>query len=262
MKEKKRIESCFHHSSPDRKARRFQFPGHATRSCDDLSSAATATPCTACHVQGPTPNRKSGATSHLDINRQSPFFRNSSNSFTMALVSQGGPSNAISREGSRTVLVGEQHESSVQPDLVPEGTLHLRGGLRDRPHVAWGEDVVDNEGLGRKKSKSRCVAFDLIEKIMLIGFPQFVVSTTSRENLTNRRHLNRQGRKVTLMRVLPGQADSITIAMVIAITWIGMVMLEREEIKEGTTREIEIEIIIIIMRMNGCQQEREKGNLQ
>jgi protein phosphatase 1 regulatory subunit 11 len=77
----------------------------------------------------------------------------------MALVSQGGPSNAISREGSRTVLVSEQHDASVQPDLVPGGTLHLRGGLRDRPHVAWGEDVVDNEGLGRKKSKSGCIEF-------------------------------------------------------------------------------------------------------
>jgi protein phosphatase 1 regulatory subunit 11 len=76
----------------------------------------------------------------------------------MALVSQGGPSNAISREGSHTAIIvrdTEQRDSSVQSDLVPGGTLHLRGGLRNRPHVAWGEDVVDNEGLGRKKSKSR-----------------------------------------------------------------------------------------------------------
>jgi hypothetical protein len=62
------------------------------------------------------------------------------------------------------------------------------------------------------------------------------------------------------MRVLLGQAGSITIiAMVIAITWIGRVMVESEVIKEGTTRMIENEIILI-MRMNGCQQEKEKGN--
>jgi hypothetical protein len=64
-----------------------------------------------------------------------------------------------------------------------------------------------------------------------------------------------------LMRVLLGQAGSITIiAMVIAITWIGRVMVESEVIREGTTRMIENEIIILIMRMNGCQQEKEKGN--
>lgn len=58
------------------------------------------------------------------------------------------------------------------------------------------------------------------------------------------------------MRVLLGQAGSITIAMDIAITWIGKVMGEREVIKEETTRVIETEI----MRMNGCQQERERAN--
>lgn len=59
------------------------------------------------------------------------------------------------------------------------------------------------------------------------------------------------------MRVLLGQAGSITtITMDIAITWIGRVMVERLMIKEGTRREIEIEI----MRMNGCQQERVKRN--
>ncbi|KAI0248864.1 phosphatase inhibitor-domain-containing protein [Lactifluus subvellereus] len=82
----------------------------------------------------------------------------------MALVPQGGPSNTMSREGSRTALViqdTDQRNASVQPDLTlglaSEGTLRLRGGLRDRPRVAWGEDVVDNEGLGRKKSKICCI---------------------------------------------------------------------------------------------------------
>ena len=34
------------------------------------------------------------------------------------------------------------------------GVLHLRGGRRRGPRVAWTEDVVDNEGMGKKKSKS------------------------------------------------------------------------------------------------------------
>jgi len=44
--------------------------------------------------------------------------------------------------------------------------LHLRGATREeeaegstreRPRIQWAEDVVDNEGLGRKKSKGMFV---------------------------------------------------------------------------------------------------------
>ncbi|KAG9008847.1 Type 1 phosphatases regulator ypi1 [Tulasnella sp. JGI-2019a] len=37
------------------------------------------------------------------------------------------------------------------------GVLKLRGGPRSRPQVAWTDDVVDNEGAGRKKSKICCI---------------------------------------------------------------------------------------------------------
>ncbi|KAI0289723.1 phosphatase inhibitor-domain-containing protein [Russula brevipes] len=82
----------------------------------------------------------------------------------MALVPPQGPSTSMSREGSRTALAVqniEQGDVSAQPDLAmglaPTGTLRLRGGPRNLPHVAWDEDVVDNEGLGRKKSKICCI---------------------------------------------------------------------------------------------------------
>jgi len=43
--------------------------------------------------------------------------------------------------------------------------LHLRGATREeeaeastrRPRIQWAEDVVDNEGLGRKKSKGNTI---------------------------------------------------------------------------------------------------------
>nr|CAG8475503.1 9471_t:CDS:2 [Entrophospora candida] len=35
----------------------------------------------------------------------------------------------------------------------PVGTLKLRGGGPTDRKVKWDEDVIDNEGLGRKKSK-------------------------------------------------------------------------------------------------------------
>jgi len=73
----------------------------------------------------------------------------------------------MSRVGSRTAVVvqnaAEQGDASALPDLdgalaPPAGTLRLRGGPRGGPRVAWDEAVVDNEGLGRKKSKSMCAA--------------------------------------------------------------------------------------------------------
>jgi protein phosphatase 1 regulatory subunit 11 len=74
---------------------------------------------------------------------------------------QAGPSSSMSRQGSHVAIAvqgSEQVDISAQTGLTagpaPTGTLRLRGGPRDRPHVVWGEDVVDNEGLGRKKSKS------------------------------------------------------------------------------------------------------------
>ena len=79
----------------------------------------------------------------------------------MSLVPQSGPSSSMSREGSRTALIvqntTEQRDaapSELTAGRPPPGTLRLRGGPRASPHVAWDEDVVDNEGLGRKKSKS------------------------------------------------------------------------------------------------------------
>ncbi|KAH8998959.1 phosphatase inhibitor-domain-containing protein [Lactarius hatsudake] len=82
----------------------------------------------------------------------------------MAFVSQSGPSNSTQREGSHVVVAvqgAEQIDTPAQTDLAagpaPTGTLRLRGGPRNRRHVAWGEDVVDNETLGRKKSKICCI---------------------------------------------------------------------------------------------------------
>ncbi|TVY47106.1 Type 1 phosphatases regulator [Lachnellula occidentalis] len=63
--------------------------------------------------------------------------------------------------------------STSNPPQIP-GTstttpvLHLRGATREeeevsmgaragRPRIQWAEDVVDNEGLGRKKSKVCCI---------------------------------------------------------------------------------------------------------
>ncbi|KAI9711421.1 MAG: hypothetical protein M1812_007166 [Candelaria pacifica] len=41
---------------------------------------------------------------------------------------------------------------------LPAGTLRLRGAPQtERRGIRWAEDVVDNEGMGRKKSKVCCI---------------------------------------------------------------------------------------------------------
>ncbi|CAG8510069.1 5022_t:CDS:2 [Acaulospora colombiana] len=65
--------------------------------------------------------------------------------------------------GSRTMTLHpeelaetEGQESSGETSVHSEeiGTLKLRGGQNDRK-VKWDNGVVDNEGMGKKKSKSK-----------------------------------------------------------------------------------------------------------
>lgn len=63
-------------------------------------------------------------------------------------------------DGSRTLTITndstQEDSDNTQLDSEREniiGSLRLRGAHR-RTHVAWGEDVIDNEGCGKKKSKS------------------------------------------------------------------------------------------------------------
>jgi protein phosphatase 1 regulatory subunit 11 len=81
----------------------------------------------------------------------------------MALVAQSGPSSAMSREGSRTALVVQDPVEQRDASAPPAGTLRLRGGPRNGPRVAWDEAVVDNEGLGRKKSKSTYLTLEICQ---------------------------------------------------------------------------------------------------
>lgn len=38
---------------------------------------------------------------------------------------------------------------------APSGVLRLRAEPTERRHIQWAEDVVDNEGMGKKSSKGR-----------------------------------------------------------------------------------------------------------
>jgi len=44
-----------------------------------------------------------------------------------------------------------------RPIRIPDGTLRLRGASVENRRVRWGDDVIDNEGMGKKKSKVCCI---------------------------------------------------------------------------------------------------------
>ena len=66
---------------------------------------------------------------------------------------------STSTDGSRTLTAIAplpDHDLVEEQQSLALGTLLLHGGSRRRrrQRVEWSEDVVDNEGCGRKKSKS------------------------------------------------------------------------------------------------------------
>ncbi|KAI0671344.1 phosphatase inhibitor-domain-containing protein [Trametes maxima] len=63
-------------------------------------------------------------------------------------------------DGSRTITVQEhqpREDAQSEAESSTVGTLRLRGASRNRQRVVWREDVVDNEGAGKKKSKICCI---------------------------------------------------------------------------------------------------------
>lgn len=53
--------------------------------------------------------------------------------------------------GSQTIT-----QTNAGPS-TPSATLRLRAEPEERPRVQWAEDVVDNEGMGKKSSKVCCI---------------------------------------------------------------------------------------------------------
>jgi protein phosphatase 1 regulatory subunit 11 len=63
---------------------------------------------------------------------------------------------AVPADGSRTITAQRNPEHvNAEPGSAAQivGTLRLRG-TRSGPRVKWDDEVVDNEGMGKKKSKS------------------------------------------------------------------------------------------------------------
>lgn len=73
----------------------------------------------------------------------------------MAASQTASPRTATPISGSRTM-----EEVRPQPVLrlsAPSGVLRLRAEPSEQRHIQWAEDVIDNEGMGKKSSKVCCI---------------------------------------------------------------------------------------------------------
>ncbi len=76
------------------------------------------------------------------------------------------PNTSAASDGSRTITIQDSNPREEGANSSGEdsevGRLRLRGATRrdraGRPRVVWREDVVDNEGAGRKSSKSSFIS--------------------------------------------------------------------------------------------------------
>ncbi|OXG40624.1 hypothetical protein C359_03017 [Cryptococcus neoformans Bt120] len=58
---------------------------------------------------------------------------------------------------SRTSTLTLTQTHTTPTDTPPQTVLHLRAGPSTERRVVWTEETVDNEGLGKKKSKICCI---------------------------------------------------------------------------------------------------------
>jgi protein phosphatase 1 regulatory subunit 11 len=60
---------------------------------------------------------------------------------------------AGSSTGSATATQTQTEQYSVPSSLVSSGHLVLRAEPAEHRHIQWADDVIDNEGMGKKSSK-------------------------------------------------------------------------------------------------------------
>ena len=79
------------------------------------------------------------------------------------------PDTSAPSDGSTTILLTDDQpreegdgSHGAGPSDPSTGVLRLTGGPRSRPRVAWDEAVVDNEGCGRKSTKSKYLLFIVV----------------------------------------------------------------------------------------------------
>lgn len=73
--------------------------------------------------------------------------------FEMSEPSTMAPRTQTSSTGPRTATTVQTTPQPVLRLSAPSGTLRLRAQPAEERHIQWAEDVIDNEGMGKKSSK-------------------------------------------------------------------------------------------------------------
>lgn len=150
----------------------------------------------------------------------------------MYTATRNGPSTSAPGDGSRTLTItnnptreedgDEQGDDSEGGQVI--GTLRLRTTRQTGPRVAWDDDVIDNEGFGKKKSKSKFFFFHFSKTFLsnshLIVFHlrfllQFAAFTINHGDSTSRRL--RMTRLLTLMIRILVHIMTMTIQVIVTV---------------------------------------------
>ncbi|OCF41879.1 hypothetical protein I317_04289 [Kwoniella heveanensis CBS 569] len=73
------------------------------------------------------------------------------------MSTQGRPPTSTARTVTQEESLPDAGPSNASPERPPAGVLKLRGGPLKKQRVVWSEETVDNEGMGKKKSKICCI---------------------------------------------------------------------------------------------------------
>ncbi|WVF71308.1 hypothetical protein IAT40_006111 [Kwoniella sp. CBS 6097] len=73
------------------------------------------------------------------------------------MATQGRPALSTARTVTQEETHLEAGPSNSVPEQPPAGVLKLRGGPVKKQRVVWSDETVDNEGMGKKKSKICCI---------------------------------------------------------------------------------------------------------
>lgn len=142
-------------------------------------------------------------------------------------------------DGSRTITLRDDQprEGGGGPDSGSSdqiGAIHLRGAPRNRPRVVWRDDVVDNEGAGKKKSKSvSALSRSLADYTYKLSM-QFAAYTTSRRSSTSPRP-NRTRTALTQTRIQTA-APAVAASTLATITSAGDPSIAPRPIPAATIR--------------------------
>lgn len=97
---------------------------------------------------------------------------------------------------TRTSTATLTQTQTTPTDTPPQTVLQLRAGPSTERRVVWTEETVDNEGLGKKKSKSESYSLAVLSPshwtnvVATANHEQSAAFITSDEHLTNRLQMN------------------------------------------------------------------------